>query len=591
MSYAPLDNDEGGIIRVLHVDDEPDFADMVATFLEREDDQLLVETAMSASEGLDQFADAEFDCIVSDYDMPDQNGLEFLETVRTSNPDIPFILFTGKGSEEIAADAISAGVTDYLQKESGSEQYTVLANRIRNVVKQYRSRQLIEQTHTWYQTVLEHSSDYVLIVDESGIVQAVTPPVKRVLGYPPEELVGTSSFETIHEDDLEVAIEAFGELASNPNQEQTVKFRAEHADGSYRWLEVRGRKPLNDSIIDGVLVNVRDITEQQDQQQDINRYEAFLENSPDLFFVLDETGTVTYQAHASEEILEYELPDLQGESIGHLIHPDDRQSVEGDFEYLLENPNEPVVSEYRFQLPNGEWGWFENRAINKLRNPAIDGVLVINRNITSRKEREQRLDEFASIVSHDLRNPLNVAVGRLELVDEECESEHIEVIDRSLTRMDNLIENLLTVAREGERVSEPEIIELADLFEDCWQHVETVDATMHIRIDRQIRADRSYLEQLFENLIRNAVEHGGEDVTVTIGELENGFYIEDDGPGIPERDRDDVFELGYSTSEGNTGFGLNIVNRVVNAQGWDVTVTDGATGGARFEITGVDCIG
>ena len=112
-------------IRVLHVDDEPNFADTAAAFLERENDRFTIETAHSANDGLDRLTTTDFDCIVSDYDIPDQNGIELLETVRTEYPDLPFILFTGKGSEEVASDAISAGVTDYLQKESGTDQYTI----------------------------------------------------------------------------------------------------------------------------------------------------------------------------------------------------------------------------------------------------------------------------------------------------------------------------------------------------------------------------------------------------------------------------------------------------------------------------------
>ncbi|MFB6281060.1 MAG: response regulator, partial [Haloferacaceae archaeon] len=102
-----------GTIRILHVDDEPDFADLAASFLERENDRFVVETATSASDGLDRLADDRFDCIVSDYDMPGRNGIEFLETVREDHPELPFVLYTGKGSEEVASDAISAGVTDY----------------------------------------------------------------------------------------------------------------------------------------------------------------------------------------------------------------------------------------------------------------------------------------------------------------------------------------------------------------------------------------------------------------------------------------------------------------------------------------------
>jgi CheY-like chemotaxis protein len=141
-------------IRVLHVDDDPEFTDLTATFLEREDERLVVENALGPKEGLERLADLDFDCIVSDHDMPYQDGIEFLKSVRESHPDIPFILFTGKGSEAVASEAISAGVTDYLQKESGTEQYTVLANRIAHAVEASLSREMLQERTRQLETLI-----------------------------------------------------------------------------------------------------------------------------------------------------------------------------------------------------------------------------------------------------------------------------------------------------------------------------------------------------------------------------------------------------------------------------------------------------
>jgi len=153
--------------------------------------------------------------------------------------------------------------------------------------------------------------------------------------------------------------------------------------------------------------------------------------------------------------------------------------------------------------------------------------------------------------------------------------------------MEALIDELLTLAREGEGASDPERIDLADLVETCWRNVETGRATVVAEVDRSVRADWGRLQQLLENLLRNAVEHGGEDVRVRIGELDDGFYVEDDGPGIPEDERDAVFDAGYPTSREGTGFGLGTVEQVAGVHGWEVRATDGAGGGARFEITGL----
>lgn len=201
----------------------------------------------------------------------------------------------------------------------------------------------------------------------------------------------------------------------------------------------------------------------------------------------------------------------------------------------------------------------------------------------TQQERE-KLEKFASIVSHDLRNPLNVAQGRVTLAREECDSEHLNYTQDALKRMQELIDDLLTLARAGTEVSDFEPVNMASLTENCWKNVATAEATLTVDINRTIQADRSRLQQLLENLLRNAVEHGGNTVTITIGDLDDGFYLEDDGPGIPENERNDVFETGYSTTEGGTGFGLSIVKQIATAHGWEICVTEGSEGGARFEV-------
>jgi len=219
--------------------------------------------------------------------------------------------------------------------------------------------------------------------------------------------------------------------------------------------------------------------------------------------------------------------------------------------------------------------------------------------ITERKRRQQevrkqneRLDEFASLVSHDLRNPLNVASARLELARSECDSDHLDHIADAHERMETLIENLLELARQGNEVGELEAVELAAFVEQCWQTVETADGRLVTGTDLTIRADSDRLQHVFENLFRNAVEHGRADVTVTVGTLDaDGFYVADDGPGIPETHREGIFESGYSNAEGGTGFGLAIVREIVQAHGWEIDVTDSDDGGARFEITGVETVG
>ncbi len=206
------------------------------------------------------------------------------------------------------------------------------------------------------------------------------------------------------------------------------------------------------------------------------------------------------------------------------------------------------------------------------------------------KENNERLNRFAGLVSHDLRNPLNVAQGRLELIKAEGDLSHVPPLEHALDRMGEIIRDVLALARGRQEITsdDREPLRLAAAAESSWTHVETNGATLHVKEDLGLQADEGRFQQLLENLFRNAVEHGGDDVVVTIGGLPNGFFVEDDGPGIPVEERGAVLEEGYSSTDGGTGFGLSIVETVAEAHGWTLSVMDGRAGGARFEFNGVE---
>ncbi|MFQ3319894.1 MAG: signal transduction histidine kinase [Natronomonas sp.] len=209
---------------------------------------------------------------------------------------------------------------------------------------------------------------------------------------------------------------------------------------------------------------------------------------------------------------------------------------------------------------------------------------------TRRLERQnERLAEFASVVSHDLRNPLTAMQGYLELAQETGDPEYFERCESSIDRMRALIDDLLSLAREGESVDETQAVSLTDVAETGWETICDDEPTLELTEPVHIEADPDRLRQLLENLFRNAVEHGDEAVTVRIGPLPDGdgFFVEDNGPGIPESERADVFQAGYSTNDRGTGFGLSIVKRIAEAHGWGTTLAESADGGARFGFRNV----
>ena len=224
------------------------------------------------------------------------------------------------------------------------------------------------------------------------------------------------------------------------------------------------------------------------------------------------------------------------------------------------------------------------------------GTSVAFTDVTEREEyrrelerQNERLEQFASMVSHDLRNPLNVAQGRVDYLQGEDDNEHLAATARALDRMEGLIEDVLALARQGQPIAEREHVTLSAVAEDAWAVVESDTATLTIDSDGTFIADATRLQQLLENLFRNAIEHGGTDVEISVGTINDGsgFFIADNGAGIPVQDRKKVLESGYSTASEGTGLGLSIVSEIVAAHDWQIDVTSSETGGARFEIAGV----
>ncbi|MEF8813517.1 MAG: histidine kinase N-terminal 7TM domain-containing protein [Halovenus sp.] len=314
-------------------------------------------------------------------------------------------------------------------------------------------------------------------------------------------------------------------------------------------------------------------------------HEEVVNNMDDYLVVTDPTGTVLSLNARAETLIDD--PDPVGRPVGDLLPlarkpPDGVTDGEGRWEDEITVEREDTrVLDVRSVPIRASDGRFLGRAITL-------------RDITELKERERRLekqneqlDQFASMVSHDLRNPLNIAQLRAELIIQERDDENAEAIQDALTRMETMIDEMLTLARSGQEIETTEQCFLGELVTRSWENVHTDGAELDSRIeDVAIQADVTRLLHVFENLFRNAVEHNERPVTVRVGTLDGGegFYVEDSGGGIPEDERDDIFSHGYTTGDGGNGLGLAIVGDIVEAHGWRITVTESEDGGARFEV-------
>jgi PAS domain S-box-containing protein len=447
---------------------------------------------------------------------------------------------------------------------------------------------------------LDHAHDAIARVEfdgETPVIREATPEFRALFEPSGADVVGQDIDEVVASD---AEFERAREISLRTKEGESMRGEAtrDTVDGprDFIWQAVPIQDPETGAF-DGGFAIYTDITEQRNRERELERYREFIEQSTDIVTVLDASGRIEFTSPAVETVLGYGQSELVGEDPLEYTHPEDRGRVRVAVEQALAERDTVRTVEFRFEHADGSWVWVESRGRNRLDDPNIEGLVLSQRDITDRVEREQRLqrerdrlDEFASIVSHDLRNPLNVAEGRVELAQQDCESPHLDGVARAHDRIRGLIEDLLILARQGKSIDEQETVDLASTVDQCWQTVETADASLFVETERTVQADANRLRQLLTNLFRNAIEHAGDDVTVTVGDLDTreGFYVADDGPGIDSGEREAVFETGYSTADEGTGFGLNIVQEIAEAHEWTIEIADSETAGARFEIAGTD---
>ena len=484
-------------IRVLHVDDDEAFVDMAATFLERADERLNVRTATSVEEAKAILADwDEVDCIVSDYDMPGRTGVEFLEVVREDRPGLPFVLYTGKGSEEIASDAISAGVTDYLQKESGTDQYTVLANRITNAVESRRSQRALTERNRelrQYERMINSMQEAACIYDAEGRYVVVNEYLADWYGATRAELEGRSSNLIPLIKEQSAADEPYQALLDGRRDRLNGEVKAEFAGHGHAVVEYRLTPLLVDGSVEGVVGVARDVTDSRERERELERRTEeietlaaeFEEQYWNLFGEAPVMAVVTRIENGEPlvedcnqpfaETLGYEKSEVVGRPLTAFYTDASRRELEGSG-YERAVAGEFMKESRELVTADGDVVRSLLRAVP--RYGAYDGdeaagTLAMYVDVSARRELERqksRLEEFTSVVSHDLRSPLSVARNRANLTREDPENanEHLDAAVEAHDRMEALIEDLLSLAHSGTDIGETESVVLASLADQCW---------------------------------------------------------------------------------------------------------------------------
>jgi PAS domain S-box-containing protein len=513
---------------------------------------------------------------------------------------------------------------------------TGLSVYFRDVTDRIEREQQLER----YETIVETVGDGVYALDSDERFVMVNDAFCEMTGYGRDELLGEHASvvhsETVSQRAAELSKEAAAEMGS-----ATLEVELRTKDGSTIPVESRfGPYRYDDEGFARTGV-VRDITERRRFEQTLTALhessrellqletadavcESVLQTTTDVLgipgagiYLWDDEASKLVPAAASEYVEDIfgDLPSFdpgdeaitwhafaEGETVTlddvadtDLAYRDDTPLRSGLWIPLGDHGVLSVVSE-----EVGAFGTDEEKLADLL---AATTEAALDRVERERERREheraleaqnERLDAFASMLAHELRNPLEIAqiylgMGVERAVEDDADASAFEEVETALDRIEEMIETLLVVTRRGGEVDTAEVVNLGEVAVEWWERLDP-DGSLAVETDRKIRADESRLRQLLENLYRNAEEHAGPDVSVRVGDLPDGFYVEDDGPGIPEDERGQVFDPGYSTSNVGIGFGLAVVRQLVEAHDWDCEITESEDGGARFEFTGVEVV-
>lgn len=439
------------------------------------------------------------------------------------------------------------------------------------------------------EAIFNNSREIIVIIDTDRTVLRVNNTAEQVLGREKEDLedVKFGEYSFFFSEERSKAL--FERAVDGEAVSETVEVEI---DSKTRIMEV-SLTPIQDEDgeVKSVLVEAYDITDLKSNEKQL---EAAFNSSYQMMGVLDTDGGVLRINSAVEDFFDVSREEVIGRHYSDLLDFIGDRDIMRMYKQFLQSSHFQKLQERGFyrQEIHLEKGDGQTAKLDVSLKAVRDGkgemtaILAEARDVTQTKmdrrqleDQKRRLERFSSIVSHDLRNPLNVASGYIELAKQSGKDEDFDRAMKAIDRMDQIIMELLEISGKPEHFDKSSL-DLEEVFEEAYSHTD-VEPDYKIEDSMEFKGGRSGVVRIFENLIRNTAEHN-DDAEIEIGVIKKGFYYEDDGS--IDKDIEKILEYGYSTSTEGNGLGLSVVQRVADINDWDLNIAKNKNGGLRFEF-------
>ena len=589
-------------IRILHVDDDSSFLEISKQILLEMNSCFIINSVSSVDEALQRLSTEDFDIVVSDYEMPRKDGLDFIKIIKELKISVPFILFTGRGREEVAIQALNLGADGYFNKRGSPETvYGELAHGIRKATEHKKAQEALKISQKFSQIFRNGPVAISITRLSDGKILDANEEISEVLGYLPNQVINKTTLElNVWVNPEQRSIFTQNLVAQGTLQNHELNFIKK--DGKQVWvnvsssiLEIENEHCLVSSFVD--ITEYKRIEALLSQNE--SKYRLIAENSKDVIWTMNLEGHFTYVSPSVYQLRGYTPEEVLDQSINEALTPQSAQMIVEEFQRYNQTGNIPTQSfEVEQPCKDGSTVWTEvNFNVVKDRQGFPESIIGVSRNISERKKAKERLESLneklcvvGSLTRHDVANKLMVVKGNLFLLKRELKEDSklrlfVDRIEQSINQTNAILE----FSRLYEKVG-AEAFSSVDV-EACFDQATKLIPSKDVKIVNQthgltVLAD-SLLQQLFYNLIDNSIKHGKNLSQITLSYNQNDpitkIVYEDNGVGIAQEDKEKIFSGDFTT--GGSGHGLKLVKKMIEAYGWTIAENGIPGKGARFEIT------